>query len=218
MRFPAHPVENRAGSLYAIHSRVGGGALNIQPQVEELEDRSVPSVSDLVASQQQVLVPLEVQFNAFVSIVQSNLQTDLNHLEALAPSFPAPMQPLLNGLFAQEQQYVNAFPVLADARFIQTVINFEMLLLVGNSTPAAVVAPGLFYPFFPGYFGYSGTGSYGYGIGTRGAAYSTASPVGASSSSIGSVGSAAHAVTGRGMGVGIMSTVGALTLPQSNQS
>lgn len=188
--------------------------MNIQPQVEELEGRSVPSIATFVASQQQVLPPLEVQFNAFVSNVQSNLQTNLNHLEALTPSFPAPLQPLLNGFFAQEQQYVNTFPVLADAWFMQNVGNYEMLLMWGSPS-AAAFAPGLFYPFPLGYYGYPAP-SYGYGIGTRGAPWSSLSPTISHGSGGLWGGSAFPAVSGRGMGVGIMSTAGALTLPQSN--
>lgn len=195
--------------------------MNIRPQVEELEDRSLPSVADLVAFQQHLLPSLEAQFNGFVSNVQSNLQTDLNHLEALTPSFPVPLQPLLNGFFAQEQQIVNAFPILANARFEQTVANIEKQLLAispSAAASAAVLAPGLFYPFFP-FFGYPGVAAYGYGYGYGGAAFTSGFASGTSGFSSGSVGSASPAVAGRagqGMGIGMNSLVGSLTLPQSN--
>jgi hypothetical protein len=192
--------------------------MNVQLQVEELEERSMLSAADLASFQQQLLPSLQTQFNALVPIVQSTLQTSLNRMEALAPLFPAQFQPLLGALFAQEQQFVNAFPVLANASFQQTVINFELQLLVqpAASPPPVVVAPVI----FPGgFFGFPGAGRFaGGGVGftsgfTSGSGFSS----GFSGGSGGGSGSGdPPAVMGRGKGVGLMTTVGALTLPQSN--
>lgn len=191
--------------------------MNVQPQLEELEDRSVPTAADLAAFQQQVLPSLQTQFHALVPIVQSTLQTNLNHLEALAPLFPAAYQPLLNAVFVQEQQFVNAFPDLANIWFQQTVASYEAQLL---AKPAAAppqqvssFAPVFFSPGF--FFGFPGILPFGAG-GTAFTSGFTGGTSGFSSFSGGSFGSDPPTVSGRGMGIGLMSMVGALTLLQSN--
>ena len=103
--------------------------MQVHPQLEELEERSLLNAADLASFQQQILPSLQTNFQALVPIVQSTLQTNLNHLEALTPLFPAPLQPVLGALFAREQQFVNAFPALANLAFQQTVANFEAHLL-----------------------------------------------------------------------------------------
>jgi hypothetical protein len=197
--------------------------MNVQPQLEELEDRMAPTAADLAAFQQQRLPQLQVQFNALVPIVQSTLQTDLNHLEALAPLFPTPFQPLLSAVFAQEQQFVNAFPALANVWFQQTVSNLEAQLLAQPAVsppppaaPVAVFAPG-FFPFFlfpVGFLGFPGVAPFAGG----GGAFTSGFTGGTSGFTAGSgLGSGdPPTVMGRGMGIGVLSMVGALTLPQSN--
>jgi hypothetical protein len=192
--------------------------------LEELEERSVLSAADLASFQQQLLPSLQTQFQALVPVVQSTLQTNLNRLEALAPLFPAQLQPLLGALFAQQQQFVNAFPLLATITFQQTVANFEAQLLAqpAPSPPPpvrpVVVAP-VFFPFFPGgFFGFPGAGAFGGG----GVGFSSGFTSGFSgfsggfSGGSGSGGGDPPTVVGQGMGAGLMTTVGALTLARSN--
>jgi hypothetical protein len=198
--------------------------MHVQLQLEELEERSVLSAADLASFQQQLLPSLQTQFLALVPVVQSTLQTDLNHLEALAPSFPAQLQPLLGALFAQEQQFVNAFPLLAAITFQQTVANFEAQLLAqpAPSPPAPVrpviVAP-VFFPFFPGFFGFPGVGAFGgggVGFSSSGFTSGFSGFSGGFSGFSGSGFADPPTVVGRGMGAGLMTPASALTLSQSN--
>lgn len=193
--------------------------MHVEPRVEELEERSVPSAADLAAFQQQLLPSLETQFHALVPIVQSTLRTNLNQLEALAPLLPAGFQPVLDGLIVQGQQFVTAFPELARASFQQAVLNFELQLVAPSAvSPAqsAAVFPFFgagFFPFFPGGFlGYPGVAPVGFG----GIGSSSGFSSGSSGFSGGSFGSDPPTLTGQGMGVGLMSTAGALTLSPSN--
>jgi len=203
--------------------------MQVHPQLEELEERSLLNAADLASFQQQILPSLVTQFQTLVPIVQSTLQTNLNHLEALAPLFPAPLQPLLGALFAQQQQFVNAFPVLANMAFQQTVNNFEAQLLAQPTVsppppPPQVVVRPVIFPFFPGFFpgGFAG-GGVGFTTGfTSGftSGFSGGSSGGFSGGFSGGGGSGGGsdppAVMGRGKGVGLMTMVGAMTLPQSN--
>ncbi|HEY7155875.1 MAG TPA: hypothetical protein VH575_18070 [Gemmataceae bacterium] len=199
--------------------------MHVQLQLEELEERSVLSAADLASFQQQTLPSLQTQFQALVPLVQSTLQTNLNHLEALAPAFPAPLQPLLGALFAQQQQFVNAFPLLATITFQQTVANFEAQLLAQPAPPPpAPVRPAIvpvFFPFFPGFFGFPGAARFaGGGVGfTSGFTSGFSGFSGFSSGFSGGSGSGGGdppTVVGQGMGAGLMTTAGALTLARSN--
>jgi hypothetical protein len=192
--------------------------MNVQPQLEELEERSALSLADLAAFQQQFLPQLQAQFHALVPVVQSTLQTNLNQQKAaLAPLFPAASQPALGALFAQEQQFVNTFPALANVWFRQTVANFEAQLLSPLAAPqslprgpvAVIASPG-FFPFFPffggGFFGFPFVAPVALG---GGAAFTSGSSF---SFVTGSSFTDPPGQTGRGMGMGLMSTVGALTI------
>ena len=188
--------------------------MNIQPCLEELEERSVPTTADLLLFQQQQLPILEAQFRAFVPIMQTNLQTNLNNLEALAPLFPATSQPLLGAWFSVEQRFVKAFPDVAKIWFRQMVANLEMQLLAKPANPPVqpvVFAPGFFGPGFLGFPGVLPVGGGGVAV-TTGFTGGT----GGSSGGSGSGGGFAPNMAGRGMGAGLHSTVGALTLPPSN--
>src|SRR5487761_1000006 len=98
--------------------------MHVQPQLEELEDRAAPSAADLAAFQQQVLPTLKAEFHALIPAIQSNLQSNLNQLEALGSTLPAAFQPTLNALFSQEQQLINGFPALAKSAFQQAVAGY----------------------------------------------------------------------------------------------
>jgi hypothetical protein len=200
--------------------------MHVHPQLEELEERSVLNAADLASFQQQILPSLVTQFQTFVPIVQSTLQTNLNHLEALAPLFPAPIQPLLGAVFAQQQQIVNAFPVLANMVFQQTVANFEAQLLAQPTVspppppPVVVVRPAFFpfVPFFPFFLGGFGGGGVGFTTGFT-SGFTSGFSSGFSGGFSGGSGSGSWdppTVMGRGKGVGLMTTVGAMTLLQSN--
>jgi len=195
--------------------------MNVRPQLEELETRSALSLADLAAFQQQFLPPLEAQFHALVPAVQSSLQANINQQKAaLAPFFPAGNQSALNALFAPEQQFVNNFPTVANLWFRQTVVNFEAQLLSPLAAPQSasrglvnvIASPRFFpfFPFFPGFFGFGGFGPFGFG----GAGFTSGSTFG---STFGFTGGSSFtdppAVTGQGMGVGMLSTAGALTFP-----
>jgi hypothetical protein len=192
--------------------------MNVRPQLEELETRSALSLADLAAFQQQFLPPLQVQFQALVPLAQSSLQSNLNQqMQTLAPLFPAASQPALSALFAQEQQFVNAFPALANVWFRQTVANIEAQLLsplaaqlsVSRGPVAVIASPGFFpfFPFFPGFFGFGGFGPFGFGGGgfTSGSSFGFSSGFSSFSDPPGQ--------PGLGMGIGMMSTVGSLTMP-----
>lgn len=183
--------------------------MNVQPQLEELEDRSVPSVADLVSFQQLQLPALKAEFHALVPIVQTNLQNQLNQIEALAPAFPAAFQPLLKAIFAQEQQFIKSFPVLADAWFHQTLAGLEAHLLSQQDVSPVFLGPGFLPLGFPGVLPVGGGGvgfSSGFTSGSSGF-----------SGGSGSWSGDPPSIAGRGMGGGLMTTVGAMTLPASNQ-
>ncbi|MHB1423826.1 MAG: hypothetical protein ACYC3I_11650 [Gemmataceae bacterium] len=189
--------------------------MNVQLRLEELEDRSAPTAAELAAFQQQQLPMLKAQFHAVVPIVQTTLQSELNRLEALTPLLPAAYQPLLSAVFSLEQQFVNAFPSLAKAWFQQAVANFEAQLLAASPQPAA--APFFFPGFFPYFYGngFPGVASV-YG----GAGFTSGFSSGASGSSGGSSWGNGDppTLTGRGMGAGLMSMAGALTLASNSHS
>jgi hypothetical protein len=208
--------------------------MDFQPCLEELEERSLPSAADLSPLQQSTLAPLQAQSLAFISSVQSSLQANLNNAEALASTLPPQLQLLLSGVFAQDQQFVYALPALAAISFEQMFLNYEANLLAASSNSFAFsgagFAPG-FFPFGFGGLGYGGFGGLGYGGfgglgyggfgglgGYGGGAFASGFGGGSSGSSGGSSGSASPFIGGPAMGGGIMSTVGALTLPPSNNS
>lgn len=208
--------------------------MSFQPQLEELEERSLPSATDPSAVQQSTLLPLQSQFLALVPIIQANLQANLNSAEALAATLPAQFQPLLSGVFVQDQQFINAFPALADISFEQFLLNYQANLLALQSNQFGFGGGGFFPGFFgfPGFFpfgfgglGFGGLGFGGLGFGGLGGfggfgggGFSSGFSGGSSGFSGGSSGSAGPFVAGRGMGGGIMSTAGALTLPANNPS
>jgi hypothetical protein len=175
---------------------------------------------------------LQAQFLAPILLVQSTLQANLNNAEAFASTLPPQFQLLLSGVFAQDQQFVNALPALSAIWFEQILLSYEANLLATLSNSYAFYGPGFvpgFFPYgfggfgYPGFFpygfggfGYGGFGGLGYGYG--GGAFISGFSGGGSSVGGGSFGSPAALVAGRGMGGGIMSTVGALTLPPTNKS
>lgn len=188
--------------------------MNVRPMLEELEERATPSAADLAAFQQQVPA-LEARFQGIVQSVQATLQGNLNGLEALTTSFPAATRPLLEAVFAQEQQLINALPAILDVRFQQELVHIEGQLL--GRQDVAVIAPGFFgggffYPFgFLGYPGfYPGAGGLGGGVGSSSGASTGSS--GLSGSSGGSAGPAAAPFLGRGPGVGLFSPTGTMTV------
>lgn len=204
--------------------------MSFQPQLEELEERSLPSTADL-ASQQLMFSPLQSQFLALVPIIQANLQANLNSAEALAATLPVQYQPLLSGVFAQDQQFINTFPALADIWYEQYLLNYQANLLSLQSNQFGFAGAGYFPGFFgfPGFFpfgyggfgfgglGYGGLGYGGFG-GFGGGGFSSGFSGFSGGFSGGSFGSAGPFIGGRGMGGGIMSTAGALTLPPTNSS
>lgn len=198
--------------------------MSFQPWLEELEERSLPSAVDLSALPQSTLAPLQAQFLALIPIVQSTLQASLNNAEVLASALPPQFQLLLSGVFAQDQQFMNALPALAAISFEQILLNYEANLLAASSNSFAFSGAGFAPVFFPfGFGGLGGFGGFGYGGfgglgGYGGGAFTSGFSGGSSGSSGGSSGSAAPFIAGRGMGGGIMSTVGALTLPPSTNS
>ncbi|HEY7315266.1 MAG TPA: hypothetical protein VH643_38400 [Gemmataceae bacterium] len=197
--------------------------MHVQPRVEELEERSLLNAADLASFQQQLLPSLQSQFQTLVPLVQSTLQTDLNRIQGVTPLLPALFQPLLGAVFAQGQQFVNAFPVLANISFQQRVIDFEEQLLE-EQPPASsvVVSPFFLFPFFPGGFFFPGAGAFGGGgvAFTSGSGFTSGFGFGSSgfSGGSGSGGSGdPPTIMGRGMGLGLMTTAGALTLPPINR-
>jgi hypothetical protein len=192
--------------------------MNVQPMLEELEERTVPSAADVALFQQQVPA-LEARFQAVVQGIQATFQTNLNGLESLAASFPPASQPLLNAVFAQEQQLINAFPAFAEVYFQSNLVETEAQLLARQEVGA--FAPGFFGGgfFFPGFF--PGFGAFGGGFGGFGGVGGFGSSSGFSGGSSGFSGGSASAsgdppnVAGRGMGAGIMTATPSLTLPAS---
>jgi hypothetical protein len=213
------PRRTQAQTYQVPHSRGGGGAMIFQPCLEELEERSLPSAADLFPLQQSTtLVPLQSQFLTSIAIVQSTLQANLNNAEALASTLPPQFQLLLSGVFAQDQLFVNAFPALAAISFEQILLTYEANLLAASSNSFAFFGAGFAPGFFPFGFGALGYGGFGALGGYGGGAFTSGFSGGSSGFSGGSFGSASPFVGGPGMGGGIMSTVGALTLPPSNNS
>jgi hypothetical protein len=215
--------------------------MSFQPRLEVLEERTLPSAPELSPLQQTTVAPLQAQFLPLIPVVQSIFQANLNNAEALVSTLPTQFQLLLSGVFAQDQQFVNALPALTAVWFEQMLLNYEANLLALSNSFAfsgAGFIP-VFFPYGFGGLGYGGFGGLGYGgfgglgyggfgglgyggfgglgYGYGGGAF-TSGFSGGGSSGGGFSGSPAALVAGRGMGGGIMSTVGALTLPPSNKS
>ena len=195
--------------------------MNVQPNVEELEERAVPSATASGGFQQQPFAAMPPQLQAGVQALQSILQTDVNQLAALAPTIPAAFQPVFNAALLQEQQVINLLPVLADIEFDQALMGFESQALGQNSFAAF---PGGFFPFgfFPGFFGFPGLGFGGLGFGGLGSSGLGAGGFpGGFGSSISSFGSSpsssGFAPFGQVAGGGLMMPTGALTLPASGR-
>jgi hypothetical protein len=105
------------------------GRSKMKPELEQLEDRLCPSQADLQAFVQFQLPVLQQKFSSIIPVVQSELQGVLNGIEAIVKTLPPLYQQVAAPAIAQDQVFINGFPILAQNWFVQQIQAYEFQLL-----------------------------------------------------------------------------------------